>query len=351
MDLGKQLLFFFSALGAFNGLFLSTYFAFFIKNKSRTTHFLAALLFVISVQVTKSVFLMFYPQTSSTFIQIGLTACFLIGPFLYLYTKNAISDRKGRGFLWLIHVLPVILAMIFLGIKYPYREYSHLWQRRYNGIFGIILFAQWSVYVLAAYVLVWNSLKKLFSKKMKTTNAEFWAVTIVICVSIIWLAYNTTQYTSYIVGAFSFSFTFYITLTIWFFKVKKIPVAFSTTEKYADKKIEVKEAEQITQHLNALMRSETLHKNPNMKLKHLAEKLEISPHYLSQLLNDNLGKSFSEYINSWRVETAKELIKNNDQFTLEAIGLEAGFSSKSSFYSTFKKLTGTTPATYKKQVS
>ena len=186
---------------------------------------------------------------------------------------------------------------------------------------------------------------------MKTKNTEFWAVTIVFCVSIIWLAYNTTQYTSYIVGAFSFSFTFYITLTIWFFKVKKIPVEFSDTEKYIDKKIESDEARAMAEQLHTLMQTNALHKDPNIKLKTLAEKLNTSSHYLSQLLNDNLDTSFSRYINNWRVETAKEMIKKNNQFTLEAIGLEAGFSSKSSFYSTFKKITGTTPAAYKRELS
>jgi YesN/AraC family two-component response regulator len=99
------------------------------------------------------------------------------------------------------------------------------------------------------------------------------------------------------------------------------------------------------------METEALYQNPDIKLKDLADKLNVSTHFLSQLLNDNLGQSFAQYINTLRVEESKDLIKNNHHFTLEAIGFEAGFSSKSSFYSTFKKITGVTPAMYKRQVS
>jgi AraC-like DNA-binding protein len=69
------------------------------------------------------------------------------------------------------------------------------------------------------------------------------------------------------------------------------------------------------------------------------------------LLNDNLGKSFALFINEYRIEEAKHLLKENNSFTLEAIGFEAGFSSKSTFYATFKKVTGQTPSEFKKQHS
>jgi AraC-like DNA-binding protein len=76
--------------------------------------------------------------------------------------------------------------------------------------------------------------------------------------------------------------------------------------------------------------------------------MDVSQHLLSQLLNDNLGKSFSKFINEYRVNEAKTLIKNNKKFTLEAIGFDAGFSSKSTFYATFKKIVGVTPSQFGK---
>ena len=81
----------------------------------------------------------------------------------------------------------------------------------------------------------------------------------------------------------------------------------------------------------------------------IAEELNITSNRLSQLLNDNLGKGFSLYLNEYRVgEAEKLLLSSNDRYTIEAIGYESGFRSKSSFFSIFKKINGNTPSTFKK---
>ncbi|WP_170836983.1 helix-turn-helix domain-containing protein [Aquimarina amphilecti] len=349
MEFSKNLLFFFSALGAFNGLFLSLYFGFLIKNRSRATHFLAALLFVISVRVTKSVFLTFYPGTSSIFVSIGLTACFLIGPFLYLYTRIALNPHKVYKWNWLFHIIPVLIFMTIISIEYPYREYKYLWWRSPPRIFGTLLFAQWSIYTIAAVYQARNTFSTLWSKTKKITTLDFWIINIVTGGFIIWLAYNTTTYTSYIVGALSFSFTFYITLIIWIIKRRKSTLTFLTpTVKYANKKIDQVKASSISDKLDTLFIKEEIHRNPNLKLSDVANELDIKPHELSQYLNDNLGLSFSNYINTHRIVTATELIKTNTLLTLEAIGNECGFKSNSTFYAAFKKQEGMTPSQFKK---
>ncbi len=349
LEFGKNLLFFFSALGAFNGLFLSLYFGFLIKNKSRATLFLAALLFVISVRVTKSVFLTFYPGTSSIFVSVGLTACFLIGPFLYLYTKIAINPLKVHKWNWLFHIVPVLIFMTIISIEYPYREYKYLWWRSPPRIFGSLLFIQWTIYTIAAIYQSRNMFRKLWSKTEKITTLDFWIINIVTGGFIIWLAYNTTTYTSYIVGALSFSFTFYITLVIWIIKRRNSTLTFVTPiVKYANKKIDQEKASSIADRLNVLFKKEEIHRDPNLKLSDVASKLDVKPHELSQYLNDNLGLSFSGYINTYRVKTATELIKTNTLLTLEAIGNECGFKSNSTFYTAFKKQEGMTPSQFKK---
>lgn len=57
------------------------------------------------------------------------------------------------------------------------------------------------------------------------------------------------------------------------------------------------------------MNTEELYKNPNLKLSDVASRMNISAHQLSQLLNDNLGKSFSTYINEYRIDDACEKSK------------------------------------------
>lgn len=339
MNFDHQILFFFSALGAFNGLVLSLYFAFFIKNRSRATYFLAALLFVISVRVTKSVFLTFYPGTSSTFVSIGLTACFLIGPFLYLYTRIATKPNKVHRHNWLWHVIPVLVFMCIVSILYPYREYTELWWRRPPRIFGMILLTQWTIYVLAACYQARVSFGKLFNKSQKIGTLDFWIINIVTGGFIIWLAYNTSNYTSYIVGALSFSFIFYITLMIWFFKRRKTALSFLTpTVKYANKKIDETKASKISLDLEMLLKEKELHRNPELKLSDVAHQLGIKSHELSQYLNEHEGMGFSNYINTHRIAAAEKMLQANNLLTIEAIGNECGFKSNSTFYNSFKKI-------------
>jgi len=121
------------------------------------------------------------------------------------------------------------------------------------------------------------------------------------------------------------------------------------TKKYGDKKIEPSKASVLIHNLDQIMIQQQLYKNANLKSSEVADHLEISTHKFSQLLNDNIGKSFSAFVNEYRVEEAKRIIKSNTQYTLDAIGNESGFNSKSTFYTTFKRIEGVTPAKYREQ--
>ncbi len=346
MDFKQQLLFFFSALGAFNGLILSLYFLYFIKNKNRATYFLSALILVISIRVAKSIFLIFYPETSDLFIQIGLTACFLIGPFMYIYVRETIYLPNDKKWHWLLHIIPVIIVMLLIGYFFPYSENRHLWKRTSFGIFGWALFLQWLSYLILSALTIKSSFKKLLDMHQKISNQDFWLLNIVIGVGFIWLAYNTSEYTSYIVGALSFSFTLYLTILIWVFKRKKSSLFFEDTAKYANKRIDSVEANIIEVKLNRLIKEDEIFKNPQLKLQNVAEQINETPHTLSEYLNDNLDISFSQFVNEHRIKKAKELLLTNTNYTIEAIGYESGFNSKSTFFTTFKKITGVTPTTY-----
>ena len=89
-----------------------------------------------------------------------------------------------------------------------------------------------------------------------------------------------------------------------------------------------------------------LFKNPNLTLAQLAKEINVRPHLLSQLLNDNLNKSFSQFINEYRIEEAIMLLDRGSHLKMEFIAEKSGFNSNSTFYAAFKKFTGTTPAKY-----
>ncbi|WPV00703.1 helix-turn-helix domain-containing protein [Mucilaginibacter sp. cycad4] len=85
----------------------------------------------------------------------------------------------------------------------------------------------------------------------------------------------------------------------------------------------------------------------------LAEKLGLTTHDLSRIINTVLKTSFNDFINGYRVAevTCKMQDAAYDHFTLEGIAYDSGFNSLSTFHRAFKQLTGETPAAYKKQLS
>lgn len=89
--------------------------------------------------------------------------------------------------------------------------------------------------------------------------------------------------------------------------------------------------------------------DPYLSLESLATELGKSTSNLSKLMNTYAGHNFSDYINNYRVIEAKRLLADPDfdAYTIVAIGLECGFNSKSTFYTSFKKFTGLTPTTYR----
>lgn len=103
--------------------------------------------------------------------------------------------------------------------------------------------------------------------------------------------------------------------------------------------------------LETFLISEKNFLNPHLSLDKTAAHLQLSSGHLSKIINTELQQSFKDYLNNLRVNEAKSYLKNAafSNYTLVAIGLEAGFNSKSAFHASFKKITGLTPSQYKAQ--
>ena len=106
-----------------------------------------------------------------------------------------------------------------------------------------------------------------------------------------------------------------------------------------------KAAEEEKAKLLELIEIDKPHLNPNLSLRSLAGKLEIHPNQLSWLLNDGFGKNFNEFINHYRVEEFKALVKlpESAHLTIMSMAYDCGFNSKTVFNTYFKKETGLTP--------
>ncbi|WP_073850989.1 helix-turn-helix transcriptional regulator [Pontibacter flavimaris] len=90
---------------------------------------------------------------------------------------------------------------------------------------------------------------------------------------------------------------------------------------------------------------------PSASLPALARQLHTSPHYLSQSLNERLGKSFFEYLAALRIKEAKAILSDPAQrhLKVEEVAEQVGYLSKSAFSAAFKKQTGQTPGEYRKK--
>ena len=92
------------------------------------------------------------------------------------------------------------------------------------------------------------------------------------------------------------------------------------------------------------------YRDSDLTLDRIADELDLSNSYLSRIIKAELGVGFVDYVNTLRVEEAKLYLLKPEfsNYTLVSIGIEAGFNSKSAFYSSFKKITGQTPSDFKK---
>ena len=121
------------------------------------------------------------------------------------------------------------------------------------------------------------------------------------------------------------------------------------TAKYKRSGLSDDNAEGIKRKLIGLMESEKPYLSKDLTLQKLAERLKISSHNLSEVINTKMHLTYYDFINQYRVEEFKNRLAepNSEQFNLISIAFDSGFQSKGTFNTIFKKFTGMTPSEYK----
>lgn len=120
------------------------------------------------------------------------------------------------------------------------------------------------------------------------------------------------------------------------------------TVKYKKSGLDKVKLEQLASSLKLYMEHEQPYLEPELTLLQLARAVNLSANDLSQVINEQFGVNFFDFINSYRVEAFKKSIANGEMNnkTMIGIAMEAGFNSKASFNRAFKKMTGQTPTEY-----
>ncbi len=110
--------------------------------------------------------------------------------------------------------------------------------------------------------------------------------------------------------------------------------------------------QELMQRIDDLMRNSEPFLDTDLTIMDLAKELDTHPKRISTAINMICHQNFNAYVNRFRIQKAEKLLENeaHTHFSIEGIGNEVGFHSKSAFYSAFKKFTGTTPSKYKEHV-
>ncbi|WP_157074164.1 helix-turn-helix domain-containing protein [Pseudoxanthomonas mexicana] len=331
--LSQHFLFFFAMLGAFNGIGAATFLWWRAEGKP-TLRWLSLLILMVGVRTGKSVAFYFWPDIPLIVLQLGLTACFMIGPCLFFLVRSSQGDASGPGRIDRWHIAALLAVATAVNVLLPYDHNVDLWR---NVITPGINYA-WLVYLLLA-----TAQMVLYRERLRGTPSGTLLLGALAGVWIIWTAYYTAGYTSYIVGALSFTFVLALSVLAYL----RLRAGQAPIEPYQDRRIPAPEAATQLQALAELMARERLHLDPALTLPRVARRLGIPQTRLSQLLNDNNQTSFKQYLAQLRVIEARALLQQTPPKPLEVVAEEAGFQSMSTFHSAFKKHEGITPAAFR----
>jgi AraC-like DNA-binding protein len=124
------------------------------------------------------------------------------------------------------------------------------------------------------------------------------------------------------------------------------------TPRYERSGLDDLEAARLKARLLAVMDAQRPWQESELTLADLAARLESTPHKLSEVLNSQLGQTFYDFVNGYRVREVQRRIKAGDARALKmlALAMDAGFASKSTFNQAFKKHTNQTPSDFRQAV-
>jgi len=131
---------------------------------------------------------------------------------------------------------------------------------------------------------------------------------------------------------------------------KALPLLGRLQRRYAGSTLAPERAEAAVVRLRELMERDRPHLRPDLTLDELAAALEMPRTHLSQILNEKLGQTFLDFLASYRIGESERLLLDDRarHLTIEAVGRDSGFGSRSAFYEAFRRAKGVTPAEYRR---
>ena len=355
------------------------------------TYFPLATFFVAHgvIALGPAIFLLF-PAWSTIYIAAIFPAWLLLGPTLWLYVEGLTSDTPWRMQpKHAVQLIPFVVGLIITGliISLPLEMRQTIFSdgADINSGFPLVVVVSiflamllWAVqsgyYVIRIIIRLFKYRKQLKDLFASNEQRELgWLTWVLIITASTWTLSLASLMSTLVQDNSLFSYRFGSTLllmlvwTLAYWGLRQKPgfegrysddepdIADIPAPERADAAIGKKyqrsalgkdQAQRIADKINATMAQEQLHLDSSLSLNKLARHVAISPNYISQTLNETMDTNFFDFVNKWRIETAKPKIIANKETVLN-IAMDVGFNARSSFYKVFKKETGQTPTEFR----
>lgn len=317
-----------------------------------------------------------------SFIGLNGMLPFIYSPAIYLYAKAVSSNKKRFEIKSLLHFSPAIIILLASIIGFfifsSEEKLALLNPDVPKSVFIIIMRTLIPFYGISYIVLSLIEIKK-YHHRLKENYSEIeslklnWLIYLILSMTLVWMLEFVQIFLIDIAGKPENVFYKYIYLAISLimflimYRSLKQPqifseVNFNEAEEINEPKNEVEESgyyksglteqkiNEIASSLLIIMQNDKPYLKSNLSLSDLAQLNGVSAHNLSEVINTKLNKTFYDFINQYRVNEVKKMLKDvkYENYSILSIGFEAGFNSKTSFNTIFKKFTGTTPSEYKR---
>ena len=360
--------------GVIQGFLLSIFILSTKKNKASSSIYLGLLILSFTLSNLQYGLEEIELISWQTFNYIYIPYFFLVPPFLYFYVvKFLYPERKAKPKEKLLHlpfIFFLLITLLYKGIITFNIKVNNIKDVTQTIIVIIDVYSDFILIPLFFFVLILLLIEiNNYSRKNKEFNFKIvkskllWLKILffVLLATLVPWFYYTIAYTSdsELLYMPLYALTSIVIYLLGYIGIHKIGIhkERKNIRKFNQNNrsyniIDSQQNEHITAFKKLLVNERKFLDN-TITLESVSEMLNISKGHLSRIINTELNTSFSDYINTLRVEEAKSYLQNPDfsKYTLVAIGLEAGFNSKSTFNNTFKKITGITPSQYKKKHS
>lgn len=383
-----QILAFLNFAAAIQGIFL-TYLLVHSRHKSTESMILGLLTLVMSVTLLGAVLgLSGYYKVFPHLIRIGDPLVLLKGPLVYLYVFVLIHQRIPK--LYGLHAIPFVL---YLASVVPFYILSGNEKIKFvDQIFlsnavpvKVILIQLLRLTHISVYILIGYQIIKKYQQKIKENFSDIEKISLNKAARTLQLFFIGTLVSMgvYVSGIF-YSLNFVLTnnMTGLFISLIIYTLAFSTWNKPAvrgiapimDDELKIPDTpvqgdatgkvkvrnnyfltdEQVNNYrrlLEKLLTEDRLFLDNELTLAMLAERIDLQPYLVSELINRYAGEPFFDFINRYRIEEVKRRLNDpsHSSFSILGIAFDCGFNSKSSFNTAFKKFTGLTPSEFRQK--